>query len=70
VTLSLSQGCISTAELTFITAANVNEDMGKKRMQRSVPWRQIFLSPSVWAALISVVRGSIWNIFLFQNLQF
>lgn len=49
------QGCISNGELKFITVANTCEDVGKKRIERRVPWKRILLSGPVWAALISVV---------------
>lgn len=49
------QNWISENELKFITIANTNEDFGLKRMERKVPWKQIFFSGPVWAALISVV---------------
>uniref|UniRef100_A0A915DIZ0 Uncharacterized protein n=1 Tax=Ditylenchus dipsaci TaxID=166011 RepID=A0A915DIZ0_9BILA len=49
------QGCISEKELKFITIANTSEDVGKKRMERKVPWKKILMSPPVWAALVSVV---------------
>uniref|UniRef100_A0A183C7E2 MFS domain-containing protein n=1 Tax=Globodera pallida TaxID=36090 RepID=A0A183C7E2_GLOPA len=49
------QNCISSAELTFITVANIGEHMGQKRIHRTVPWRRIFTSAPVWAALVSVV---------------
>ncbi|KAI1712225.1 major facilitator superfamily domain-containing protein [Ditylenchus destructor] len=49
------QGCISDGELKFITIANTSDAMGKKRMERKVPWKRILLSAPVWASLISVV---------------
>ncbi|KAL3120597.1 hypothetical protein niasHT_007889 [Heterodera trifolii] len=49
------QSCISSDELNFITTANIGEHMGQKRINRTVPWRRIFSSAPVWAALVSVV---------------
>ncbi|CAD6186568.1 unnamed protein product [Caenorhabditis auriculariae] len=49
------QTCISDAELKFITIANQNEDVGKKRTERKVPWMRILESGAVWASVISLV---------------
>ncbi|VDK42243.1 unnamed protein product [Anisakis simplex] len=49
------QTCIAEKELKFITASNLNENIGKKRMQRKVPWLQILKSAPVWSAVIAVI---------------
>ncbi|ETN73035.1 hypothetical protein NECAME_13642 [Necator americanus] len=49
------QSCITDAEIKFITLANVNEDVGKKRIDRKVPWLRILCSPAVWASVIAVL---------------
>ncbi|CAI4221632.1 unnamed protein product [Auanema sp. JU1783] len=49
------QSCIADAELKFITMANSNEDVGKKRNERRVPWLRIITSGPVWASVLAVV---------------
>lgn len=49
------QSCISDRELKFITNANLNEDVGKKRTEREVPWMKIVSSSSVWASVAAIV---------------
>ncbi|KAK0410969.1 hypothetical protein QR680_005414 [Steinernema hermaphroditum] len=49
------QNCISEGELRFITQSNSEEDFGKKRNERKVPWLPILKSVPVWAGIISVV---------------
>ncbi|WKY10149.1 hypothetical protein Q1695_002473 [Nippostrongylus brasiliensis] len=49
------QSCITDLELKFITISNANEDVGKKRTERKVPWLRILRSPAVWASVIAVV---------------
>ncbi|PAV85912.1 hypothetical protein WR25_09156 [Diploscapter pachys] len=49
------QSCISDGELKFITNANSNEDVGKKRTEREVPWVKIVSSSSVWASVAAIV---------------
>ncbi|MFH4981214.1 hypothetical protein AB6A40_007923 [Gnathostoma spinigerum] len=49
------QPCISQNEVEFIVFANKMENVGKKRINRSTPWRHIIKSAPVWAAIISVV---------------
>lgn len=49
------QTCITDSELKFITICNSSEDIGKKRMERKVPWFRIISSMSVWASVISVI---------------
>ncbi|CAJ0589353.1 unnamed protein product, partial [Cylicocyclus nassatus] len=49
------QTCISDAEVKFIALSNANEDVGKKRTERKVPWLRILGSPAVWASVIAVI---------------
>ncbi|CAL2042922.1 unnamed protein product [Caenorhabditis brenneri] len=49
------QSCITDNELKFITIANQSEDVGKKRTERKVPWKNILSSGAVWASVISLV---------------
>lgn len=49
------QNYISQKELKFITVSNESENVGQKRIDRTVPWKDILTSWPVWAALISVV---------------
>ncbi|VDM29067.1 unnamed protein product [Toxocara canis] len=49
------QTCISDAELKFITASNSCEDIGKKRIEREIPWMQILKSAPVWSAVVAVI---------------
>ncbi|KAL6743249.1 hypothetical protein Aduo_016314 [Ancylostoma duodenale] len=49
------QACITDAEVKFITLSNANEDVGKKRTERKVPWKRILCSPAVWASVIAVI---------------
>lgn len=53
--IKLFQNYISQKELKFITVSNESENVGLKRIDRTVPWKDILTSGPVWAALISVV---------------